>query len=284
MPHISPSSSKSKMELLNENVRLNHHETKRNIDHILVNTAPMSALGKGTFNDIRTPYNLENPIPITGQKYAAPCEESSLGYLDLAIMNPSLNNKPTTKPKPKTTWDLWTTKAKFEKKLVELDKKDERSTAPFLNKLDKNRVAPEKIKLLYDTIGEGVNWRDRRGWTTEDWQKNIMKAGNHIFSITTEEGKIAGYTEIQQYDANAHAHPKHESHCYLTHYGLLPRYQSKGWGGKLFRALVKEGLKMESSMTLDTSTWDKNPTTGRLAKQLYEYHGFKVFNTTITEE
>jgi len=144
-------------------------------------------------------------------------------------------------------------------------------------------LLPRLMLILYKAVGHSSHWEDRLNWTVENWDAHIKSHKVQIYFFINADSEILGYSEIQvdsisfEVENMCPSDLNRKRVAYISHFGLLPQYRG-GLGGQALRGVVHEisERKGVDIVKLDTSTSDQNAR-GKLAKVLYEFHGFQAF-------
>ncbi|MFE7318459.1 GNAT family N-acetyltransferase [Streptomyces sp. NPDC057555] len=138
--------------------------------------------------------------------------------------------------------------------------------------------SPEFSRFLYTAVGGDVLWTDRLGWPYARWAEHLGQPGTETW-VAYERGTPAGFIEFQAQSEGA---------VEIVYFGLLPAFRGRRIGGHLLghgaaRAwdLAERwpGLPETKRVWLHTCSDD-----GPHARANYERRGFRLFDTTVTEE
>lgn len=102
-------------------------------------------------------------------------------------------------------------------------------------------------RYLYDTVGKGYHWVDRKRMNDEELG-NIITADTLEITAVYVDGAPAGFGEIDYRDPDQ---PR------IAYFGIMPEFQGRGVGGFLLDTLVRSawsrGIKM---LSVETCTLD----------------------------
>jgi GNAT superfamily N-acetyltransferase len=106
--------------------------------------------------------------------------------------------------------------------------------------------SPELNRYFYTAVGGDWHWRDRLGWTWEEWLASIGRPGHETWYLTWR-GTPAGYFEL-----DGTAPPDAE----ITFFGLLPAFAGRGLGGWWLERAIRRGFEVGSRVWLHTCSLD----------------------------
>ena len=88
----------------------------------------------------------------------------------------------------------------------------------------------EWARFLYLSVGRAYRWKDRAGWTNEQWRHHFEAAPIELW-VGYCRGTPCGYSEIEvSQDGNE---------SFLAYFGLLPQFIGRGLGGWLLSEIVR---------------------------------------------
>jgi len=127
--------------------------------------------------------------------------------------------------------------------------------------------APEAAEIaatMYRAVGAPWHWRDRAGWTAEQWGEAVHRDDVELWSARID-GAPVGYFELHlQSDA-----------VDLKYFGLIPEFTNRGIGGPLLTAAIARASALgRDRVTVNTCTLD-HPA----ALPNYLARGFRVVST-----
>ncbi|WP_078970282.1 GNAT family N-acetyltransferase [Streptomyces natalensis] len=138
--------------------------------------------------------------------------------------------------------------------------------------------SPEFSRFLYTAVGGDVLWTDRLSWTYARWAEHLGRPGTETW-VAYERGTPAGFIELN-------AGP--EGSVEVAYFGLLPAFRGRRIGGWLLTYGLERawdlagrwpGLERTTRVWVHTCSDD-----GPYARANYERRGFRVYETTVTEE
>ncbi|MER6051445.1 GNAT family N-acetyltransferase [Streptomyces sp. NPDC001793] len=138
--------------------------------------------------------------------------------------------------------------------------------------------SPEFSRFLYTAVGGDVRWTDRLGWPYARWSEHLGEPGTETW-VAYERGTPAGFIELRSGPEGA---------VEVVYFGLLPAFRGRRIGGHLL------GYGTARAWDL-AERWPGLPETRRVwvhtcsddgvhARANYERRGFRVYDTTVTEE
>jgi ribosomal protein S18 acetylase RimI-like enzyme len=131
--------------------------------------------------------------------------------------------------------------------------------------LEKNKNF-DFYKFLYKEIGKNFFWRDRLGWTLEQWNSYIQQS-NLQFYVLKQNENLLGYYELL-FDANTNS-------VEIPYLGIFKDYYGKGFGGYLLTDAIRQAFKAPiNKVWVHTCTLD-HPN----ALRNYISRGMKIFKT-----
>ncbi|MFI9052290.1 GNAT family N-acetyltransferase [Streptomyces sp. NPDC053427] len=138
--------------------------------------------------------------------------------------------------------------------------------------------SPEFSRFLYTAVGGDVLWTDRLGWSYARWAEYLGRPGVETW-VAYERGTPAGFIELD-------AQP--EGVVQIAYFGLIPAFRGRRIGGQLLshgtgRAwdLAERWPERERTTRVWVHTCSDD---GVHARANYERRGFRVYETTVTEE
>jgi GNAT superfamily N-acetyltransferase len=119
-------------------------------------------------------------------------------------------------------------------------------------------------RYLYDTVGDGHHWVDRRKLGDDALSKEIHGEGIDLF-VAYVDGAPAGYFELDS---------RREANCvWLAYFGVMGDYQGRGLGKWLLsEAITTAWAKEPESVKVETCTLDHPQ-----ALPLYQRMGFTPY-------
>ncbi|AJT63651.1 GNAT family N-acetyltransferase [Streptomyces chattanoogensis] len=138
--------------------------------------------------------------------------------------------------------------------------------------------SPEFSRFLYTTVGRDVLWTDRLSWPYARWAEHLERPGVETW-VVYERGTPAGFIELD---------PQPEGAVEIVYFGLIPAFQGRRIGGWLLTYGVERawdlaerwpGRERTARVWLHTCSDD-----GPHAMANYERRGFRVYDTTVTQE
>ncbi|WP_438485309.1 GNAT family N-acetyltransferase [Streptomyces sp. S186] len=138
--------------------------------------------------------------------------------------------------------------------------------------------SPEFSRFLYTAVGGDILWTDRLGWSYARWTEHLGQPGTETW-VAYERGTPAGFIELRAEPAGA---------VEVVYFGLLPAFRGRRIGGHLL------GYGTARAWDL-AERWPGLPETARVwvhtcsddgahARANYERRGFRVYETTVTQE
>ncbi|MGW7574532.1 GNAT family N-acetyltransferase [Streptomyces sp. NPDC054765] len=138
--------------------------------------------------------------------------------------------------------------------------------------------SPEFSRFLYTAVGGDIIWTDRLAWSYDRWAAYLGRPGVETW-VAYEHGTPAGFIELA---AEA------DGSVEITYFGIVPGFQGRRIGGHLLAYGVERawdlaerwpGLARTERVWLHTCSKD-----GPHAMANYRRRGFRVYDTTVTEE
>ncbi len=126
---------------------------------------------------------------------------------------------------------------------------------------------PEEYLHMYDQVGSGLNWVDRKLLSREELEHQISPGFVRIF-ILRKHAAFAGYAEINLED------PANVELCY---FGLVPEYRGGGLG-KTFLALITDLVRQSGASRFWLHTCELDHPA---AIPNYEKAGFRIYETRM---
>jgi GNAT superfamily N-acetyltransferase len=141
--------------------------------------------------------------------------------------------------------------------------------------LDLEEVGPESaalIRAIYVRIWEPLGSGGRSIWTDERWADELSQPAVHTWVVRVESS-VAGFVELET-AANGDVG--------IVIFGLLPEYQSKGFGGPFLALATKTAWNHKSPTGKPTTrVWLQTSSADHPhALTNYKHRGFQVFDTT----
>ncbi|WP_030803549.1 GNAT family N-acetyltransferase [Streptomyces sp. NRRL S-337] len=138
--------------------------------------------------------------------------------------------------------------------------------------------SPEFSRFLYTAVGGDVTWTDRLPWSYAQWAEYLGRPGTETW-VAYERGTPAGFIELA-------AGP--DASVEITYFGLIPAFRGRRIGGHLLTYGIERAWDL-------AERWPGRPSTQRVwvhtcskdgehAMANYERRGFRVYDTTVTEE
>ncbi|MCF3174903.1 GNAT family N-acetyltransferase [Streptomyces sioyaensis] len=138
--------------------------------------------------------------------------------------------------------------------------------------------SPEFSRFLYTAVGGDITWTDRLGWPYARWAEYLGRPGVETW-VAYERGTPAGFIELE-------AGP--DGSVEIVYFGLLPAFRGRRIGGLLLSYGIERawdlaerwpGQAPTKRVWVHTCSQD-----GRYARANYERRGFRLYDTTVTEE
>lgn len=138
--------------------------------------------------------------------------------------------------------------------------------------------SPEFSRFLYTAVGGDVTWTDRLTWSYAQWVAHLGRPGVETW-VAYEHGTPAGFIELAA-DADGSVE--------ITYFGLIPDFRGRRIGGHLLAYGIERawdlaerwpGRARTERVWVHTCSKD-----GPHAMANYERRGFRVYDTTVTEE
>ncbi|MGI5260926.1 GNAT family N-acetyltransferase [Streptomyces angustmyceticus] len=137
--------------------------------------------------------------------------------------------------------------------------------------------SPEFSRFLYTAVGGDITWTDRLAWPYAQWAAHLGRPGVETW-VAYDRGTPAGFIELVAGGGSVE----------IAYFGLLPGFRGRRIGGHLL------GYGTERAWDL-AERWPGLPRTERVwvhtcsldgphAMANYERRGFRVYDTTVTEE
>ncbi|BDM71500.1 N-acetyltransferase [Streptomyces nigrescens] len=138
--------------------------------------------------------------------------------------------------------------------------------------------SPEFSRFLYTAVGGDVTWTDRLPWSHAQWAEYLGRPGVETW-VAYERGTPAGFIELA-------AGP--DGSVEIAYFGLIPAFRGRRIGGHLLTYGIERAWDL-------AERWPECPSTRRVwvhtcsldgvhAMANYERRGFRVYETTVTEE
>ncbi|WP_107417908.1 GNAT family N-acetyltransferase [Streptomyces sp. CB03238] len=138
--------------------------------------------------------------------------------------------------------------------------------------------SPEFSRFLYTAVGGDIRWTDRLGLTYAQWREIVERPGAEIW-VAYVKGTPAGYVELD---------PQDDGVVEIVYFGLIPAFRGRRIGGHLLSYGVARAWDL-------ADRWPGRPGTKRVwlhtcsldgehAMDNYLRRGFRLFDTTVTEE
>ncbi|KUL39331.1 acetyltransferase [Streptomyces sp. NRRL F-4489] len=138
--------------------------------------------------------------------------------------------------------------------------------------------SPEFSRFLYTAVGGDILWTDRLDWPYARWAEHLERPGTETW-VAYLRGTPAGFIELAA---------SGDGSVEIAYFGLLPAFRGQRIGGHL--------LEFGTARAWDLAErWPGLPETTRVwvhtcsddgphARANYERRGFRVYETTVTEE
>lgn len=124
-------------------------------------------------------------------------------------------------------------------------------------------------RRCYETIGAQWHWRDRLGWSDDDWARWLATPGVRTWEFLYEGRPGVGYAELATDAAGS---------TEIVYFGLMPEFVGRGVGGDSLSRIVEVAWSLPSERVwLNTCTLDSP-----MAILNYEARGFQRFK--VAEE
>lgn len=107
--------------------------------------------------------------------------------------------------------------------------------------------APALLRWLYAEVGRAYHWRDRLGWSDDEWRARALDpaVSLHLLSVA---GEPAGYFELQKHGDGA---------VEIAYFGLRPAFHGRGLGRALLTAAAEAAWERGATRVwLHTCTLD----------------------------
>ncbi|GGX26503.1 GNAT family N-acetyltransferase [Streptomyces noursei] len=138
--------------------------------------------------------------------------------------------------------------------------------------------SPEFSRFLYTAVGGDNLWTDRLEWPYARWAEHLGKPGTETW-VAYERGTPAGFIELE-------AQP--EGVVEVVYFGLLPAFRGRRIGGHLLgygTARAWDLAERWPGVPETTRVWVHTCSDdGAHARANYERRGFRLYDTTVTEE
>jgi len=138
--------------------------------------------------------------------------------------------------------------------------------------------SPEFSRFLYTAVGGDVTWTDRLSWPYARWAEYLGRPGVETW-VAYERGTPAGFIELE-------AGP--DGSVEIVYFGLLPAFRGRRIGGLLLSYGIERAWDLAErwpgrapTKRVWVHTCSKD---GRHAMANYQRRGFRLYDTTVTEE
>lgn len=123
--------------------------------------------------------------------------------------------------------------------------------------------APTIVRQLYLDVGAAWHWRDRAGWSDQEWADAIRMEGVEIWvALRDRDAAQVGYFELERCAGVVD----------IRYFGLLPEFIGRGLGGWLLTCAVERAWELGTTrVTLNTCSLD-----GMAALPNYRSRGFEL--------
>ncbi|MFK4082817.1 GNAT family N-acetyltransferase [Kribbella sp. NPDC020789] len=125
--------------------------------------------------------------------------------------------------------------------------------------------AADDVRVLYERIWAPLGPSGRTGWTTAQWENELSPSGIHTYQAAIH-GVPAGFAELSVESQGAVG---------IVVFGLVPEFQSKGYGAGFLAAVTRLAWTLNTPTTrvwLQTSSTDHPH-----ALRNYVQRGFRIF-------
>jgi GNAT superfamily N-acetyltransferase len=130
--------------------------------------------------------------------------------------------------------------------------------------------SPELGRFLYTAVGGDWHWIDRLGWSYDEWQARLARAGVETW-VAYVCGTPAGYFELNLEEVGS---------VEIAYFGLLPQFIGKGVGGWLLTRAIERGWEMGAARVwVHTCSLD-----GPSALANYQARGMQIFKTETAQQ
>ncbi|MFE1776056.1 GNAT family N-acetyltransferase [Streptomyces sp. NPDC059008] len=138
--------------------------------------------------------------------------------------------------------------------------------------------SPEFSRFLYTAVGGDVAWTDRLGWPYARWAQYLGRPGVETW-VAYERGTPAGFIELEA---------ARDGSVEIVYFGLVPAFRGRRIGGHLLAYGIERawdlaerwpGQAPTKRVWLHTCSLD-----GAHAMANYQRRGFRLYDTTVTEE
>ncbi|MFI7091449.1 GNAT family N-acetyltransferase [Streptomyces lydicus] len=138
--------------------------------------------------------------------------------------------------------------------------------------------SPEFSRFLYTAVGGDVTWTDRLTWSYAQWAEYLGRPGVETW-VAYERGTPAGFIELA-------AGP--DGSVEIAYFGLVPAFRGRRIGGHLLTYGTERAWDLAERWPGHTPTkrvWVHTCSKdGPYAMDNYRRRGFRVYDTTVTEE
>jgi len=127
----------------------------------------------------------------------------------------------------------------------------------------------ELNKFLYQHVGGPWQWHGRLSHSESQWREFVENSNMRTW-VAYHGGNIAGYYELIKDDESVE----------IKHFGLIPDYIGKGFGGPMLCHAIESGFNWDANRVwLHTCTMDYE-----YAKANYLSRGMKIFKEDVEDE
>ncbi|MFI0902333.1 GNAT family N-acetyltransferase [Streptomyces sioyaensis] len=138
--------------------------------------------------------------------------------------------------------------------------------------------SPEFSRFLYTAVGGDVTWTDRLSWPYARWAEYLGRPGLETW-VAYERGTPAGFIELE-------AGP--DGSVEIVYFGLVPAFRGRRIGGLLLSYGIERAWDLAERWPGQAPTkrvWVHTCSKdGRHAMANYRRRGFRLYDTTVTEE
>ncbi len=127
---------------------------------------------------------------------------------------------------------------------------------------------PELNRFLYEAVGTGLAWVDRRPWSVDRWREHLEEEGRSTLLLTSD-GVPAGYAEL---DASTG-----DGSVEIAYFGVAPWARGLGLGGLLLTEAARRAWALQGTTRVWLHTCELD---GEHARANYERRGFRLAGAT----
>ena len=123
----------------------------------------------------------------------------------------------------------------------------------------------EVNRFLYEFVGKDWNWKDRLGWTPEQWLACVSAPGFQTW-LALDGGSLAGYYELRQEYRDVE----------ILYFGLCPGFIGRGIGGHLLTSAIRSAWARKNAGRVWVHTCDQDHPA---ALKNYQRRGMTLYKT-----